>query len=136
MATSGSGSSELSINETDPLLSHEGDKVIVSTRSRRVRMVTVLCILVTELCERLTFYGVAANLVLYCQDILKLKAPYPSTITLAFQGKNIDLLFGLLCFALICLLALFSFSFLYSALSMFCSSLIACFFPFASILTP
>ena len=55
--------------------------------SKTKRYLVVLCILVVELCERLTFYGVTVNLVFYCKDVLKLASPLPSTITLAFQGK-------------------------------------------------
>ena len=53
----------------------------------KIRYHVVLCILFVELCERLTFYGVSANLVFYCNDVLKLPSPLPSAITLAFQGK-------------------------------------------------
>ena len=56
-------------------------------QSRRSRYLVVLCILFVELCERLTFYGMAANLVFYCKDVLELASPLPSTIALAFQGN-------------------------------------------------
>ena len=54
--------------------------------SNRTRYLVVLCISVVELCERLTFYGVTANLVFYCEDVLELASPLPSTVALAFQG--------------------------------------------------
>ena len=67
-------------HNTEPGLSEE-------PRSGRTRYLVVLCILFVELCERLTFYGMAANLVFYCKDVLKLASPLPSTIALAFQGN-------------------------------------------------
>lgn len=50
------------------------------------RYLVVLCILVIELCERLTYFGITVNMVFYCQNVLKLASPLPSTINLIFQG--------------------------------------------------
>ena len=79
-------------NDDDELsLIHNGSKERQkeSASSKRSTLV-VLCILFVELCERLTFYGVTANLVFYCKDVLKLASPLPSTIALAFQGTMIS----------------------------------------------
>lgn len=51
------------------------------------RYLAVLCILVIELCERLTYFAITVNMVFYCQNVLKLASPLPSTINLIFQGK-------------------------------------------------
>lgn len=55
-------------------------------RSRITRYLLALCIMFVELCERLTFYGVTVNMVFYCQNVLMLSSPLPSTIALSFQG--------------------------------------------------
>lgn len=63
----------------------EEEHLISGQRSRK-KFLVVVCILFVELCERLTFYGVVANLIFYCKDVLNLASPLPSTIALAFQG--------------------------------------------------
>ena len=62
-----------------------------SALSQRQRVQNAVCILVTELCERMTFYGASANLVLFSKNVLKLQSPWPSTITLLFTGLFVEL---------------------------------------------
>ena len=45
-----------------------------------------MCILFTELCERLTYYGISGNLLLFCQEQLNTESATASTIVLAFTG--------------------------------------------------
>lgn len=47
----------------------------------------VLCILVTELCERLTYYSITANLILFCQTKLQFSTPDSSNIAAVFAGN-------------------------------------------------
>ena len=86
--------------DESPLLSHDEyiherqrensdsqHKSLPEVKLSRKKFLVVICILVVELCERLTFYGVAANLIFYCKDVLNLASPLPSTISLVFQGR-------------------------------------------------
>ncbi|XP_053384813.1 solute carrier family 15 member 4-like [Mercenaria mercenaria] len=50
------------------------------------RLFVVASILVTELCERLTYYSVVANMVLYCTAKLDYNSDQASVITLVFSG--------------------------------------------------
>ena len=50
------------------------------------KLLVTMCILFTELCERLTFYGVAANQLLFSSGSLDLNSPWPSTIYYLFTG--------------------------------------------------
>ncbi|KAL5018748.1 hypothetical protein ScPMuIL_004470 [Solemya velum] len=52
------------------------------------RLVVVLCILFTELCERLTYYSISANLVLFCTSILKIDSGNATTVSLVFSGTS------------------------------------------------
>ena len=51
----------------------------------------IVCILFTELCERLTFYGITGNLVLFAtnKDHLGMNPDYASILALMFSGINI-----------------------------------------------
>lgn len=55
------------------------------------RLFVVASILVTELCERLTYYSVAANLLLFCTSKLKYSSADGSVITLVFGGTVLTL---------------------------------------------
>ena len=54
----------------------------------RERLFVVVSILVTELCERLTYYSVVANMVLFCTSVLKFTSDDASVVTLVFAGKT------------------------------------------------
>ena len=85
-------------DEHSPLISENNDRLSTShgasgnssvnsqVMGRGRTFLVVICILVTELCERLTFYGVTANLVLFCGNELDLDSPWPSIISYLFIG--------------------------------------------------
>ena len=52
----------------------------------RERIFVVLTILLTELCERLTYYSVVANMVLFCTSVLDMSSDDASVVTLIFSG--------------------------------------------------
>ncbi len=47
----------------------------------------VLCILVVELMERMTYYSVSGNLVLFCTNVLLYTSTQAVTLNLVFQGQ-------------------------------------------------
>lgn len=51
-----------------------------------MRLFVVASILVTELCERLTYYSVVANMVLFCTSKLDYSSDDASVVTLIFSG--------------------------------------------------
>lgn len=53
----------------------------------RKHLMVALSILTTELCERLTYYSIVANMVLFCTTTLNFTSLEASTVTLVFGGK-------------------------------------------------
>jgi dipeptide/tripeptide permease len=50
------------------------------------KLLVVICILLCELCERLTYYSCVANLVLYCTSKLDMLSSSATTVSLIFSG--------------------------------------------------
>lgn len=82
-------------DESEPLLKRTGreganmeaEKKPASRPMSRQQLVVVGCILMCELCERLTYYSVTANVVLFCTNTLKLESTTAATVSLVFSGK-------------------------------------------------
>ena len=47
-----------------------------------------MCILFIELCERMTYYSISGNLVLFCTSVLFTDSTTAATISLAFTGTS------------------------------------------------
>jgi len=91
--------------ETDPLLvnnrryrrlhdENESDRSIqmqnvhnFNERESEVDVFAVACILLTELCERLVYYSVLANMILFCTSTLEMSSTTAATINLVFSGN-------------------------------------------------
>nr|KAG5685478.1 hypothetical protein BaRGS_013089 [Batillaria attramentaria] len=51
------------------------------------KLVVVACILLTEMCERMTYYSVVANMVLYGTSVLKYGSTASADIANIFSGR-------------------------------------------------
>jgi peptide/histidine transporter 3/4 len=58
----------------------------VTNKKRTKTMLVTLCILVTEMCERLTYYSIVANLVLFCTSTLKFGQTDATNLNQVFSG--------------------------------------------------
>lgn len=52
------------------------------------KLVVVVCILLTEMCERLTFYSVGANTVLFGTSVLKYSSTDAAHVANIFTGRQ------------------------------------------------
>ncbi|XP_036360636.1 solute carrier family 15 member 2-like [Octopus sinensis] len=57
-------------------------------RSNKIILLSVICILIMELCERLTYYSITANLVLFAKNKLKYDNSISSYIVQIFSGMS------------------------------------------------
>jgi peptide/histidine transporter 3/4 len=75
-------------------LEHQGKSYSLSSEedgakklsSNTRKLVVTLCILVTEMCERLTYYSIMSGLVLFCTSHLDIKQTDATTLNQAFSG--------------------------------------------------
>lgn len=75
--------------ESSTMMGDSNQEIMQETPKKgitRERLFVVLSILVTELCERLTYYSVVANMVLFCTSMLKMSSDDASVVTLIFSG--------------------------------------------------
>lgn len=56
-------------------------------RESEVDVFAVACILLTELCERLVYYSVLVNMILFCTSKLEMSSTTAATINLVFSGS-------------------------------------------------
>jgi hypothetical protein len=78
------------VNITTPKKLQYGTDV-VKPRFTRKKLIVVGCVLMTELCERLTYYSVVANLILFCTSTLDISSTDAARINLLFSGIPIYL---------------------------------------------
>ena len=84
-------------SENTPLLGNSPEEPVngnVKEFSRQsIFTCAIVCILLTELCERLTFYGILGNLVLFAtnKDHLGMNADAASILANIFQGIDVTM---------------------------------------------
>ncbi|XP_014769777.1 solute carrier family 15 member 4 isoform X1 [Octopus bimaculoides] len=71
-----------------PLESEESPSEEKENRSNKIILLSVICILIMELCERLTYYSITANLVLFAKNRLKYDNSISSYIVQIFSGMS------------------------------------------------
>ena len=75
-------------NEKKNIDTFESESAPAAPRSKKATVKVVLCILVMELCERLTYYSILANLVLFCTSRLGFNSETANYIVQIFSGKT------------------------------------------------
>jgi hypothetical protein len=85
-----------SLSDTSPLIRSStpvvNDRETPTFPRTSIFTYAVICILFTELCERLTFYGISGNLVLFATegDHLKMTPAQASILAYLFQGTVVN----------------------------------------------
>ena len=82
-----SSTRKTSTEKSDMVVNHDE---VAHPKMTTKKMLVVICILLTEMCERLTYYSVVANIVLYGTSVLKFSSTQSANVANIFTGEFKD----------------------------------------------